>query len=273
MAEINSVFEPIHTATVSEAVVAQIEDLVLSGVLKSGQKLPPERELAELMDVSRPMVREAIKSLEARNLLVVRQGEGTFIAELTGAALSPAMIELFAQRPKAFEDYLEFRFEVEGYAAFLAAQRATDSDREIIKGIIAEMEAAHELEDPTREAQADVVLHTSIVDATHNSMLVHVMSSIYELMRRGVFYNRKFLYERGDGREALLAQHKAIADAVLARDPEKACEAAEAHMVYVQSAFDAGRESQKRIRTASKRLLLFQNATRHAGLRSRRVPS
>lgn len=179
--------ESIHTATVSEAVVAQIEDLVLSGVLKSGQKLPPERELAELMDVSRPMVREAIKSIEARNLLVVRQGEGTFIAELTGAALSPAMIELFAQRPKAFEDYLEFRFEVEGYAAFLAAQRATDSDREIIQGIIAEMEAAHELEDPTREAQADVVLHTSIVDAAHNSMPVHVMSSIYELMRRGVF--------------------------------------------------------------------------------------
>lgn len=71
----------------------------------------------------------------------------------------------------------------------------------------------------------------------------------------------------------MLAQHKAIADAVLARDPEKACQAAEVHMAYVQSAFDAGRESQKRIRTANKRLLLFQNASRHASLRSKRVAS
>ncbi|MEQ8823196.1 MAG: FCD domain-containing protein [Filomicrobium sp.] len=265
MTEIKTVFEPIEIPTVSDAVVAQIEDLVLTGVLKSGQKLPPERELAELLDVSRPMVREALKVLESRHLIVARQGEGTFVAELTGAALSPAMIELFAQRPKAFEDYLEFRFEVEGYAAFLAAQRATEGDREIIKRIIGEMEEAHELDDPTREALADVLFHTSIVDAAHNAMLVHVMSSIYELMRRGVFYNRNFLYERSGGRDALLSQHLAIANAVIAGDPEKACEAAEAHMAYVQSAFDVGREDQKRARTASKRLLLMGSGSGLSG--------
>ena len=147
------IFERIETDTVSEAVVAQIERLILDGVLKGGQKLPSERDLSELMEVSRPKVRDAIKVLEDRKLLTVRHGEGTFVAPLTGTALSPAMVDLIARHAGAFYEYLEFRREVEGYAAFMAAQRATDADHAIIKRHIDQMVAAHSNPDPTGRGQ------------------------------------------------------------------------------------------------------------------------
>ncbi|MEO1092679.1 MAG: FadR/GntR family transcriptional regulator [Pseudomonadota bacterium] len=253
-------FERIDIDTVAEAVVAQIEQLIISGVLKSGQKLPAERELAELMDVSRPKVRDAIQVLEARGLLKVRHGDGTFVNGLTGMALAPAMVDLFARHPRAFGDYLEFRREVEGFAAFLAAQRATASDRQIIEQTLTDMQIAHADPDPKRESDLDVRLHTAIVDAAHNAMLGQMMASIYDLMTRGVFYNRDFLYGRGDARERLLEQHLAIASGVLDGDPERAAAAAEAHMDFVSTSFRVGRADEERDRVARKRLVLMDLA-------------
>lgn len=266
-------FERVDLDTVADAVVSQIEQLIVSGVLKSGQKLPSERELAELMDVSRPKVRDAIKVLEDRGLLKVRHGDGTFVSSLTGAALAPAMVQLFARHPQAFGDYLEFRREVESFAAFLAAQRATASDRQIIENIFAEMEAVHRDADPSKEAEIDVRLHTAIVDAAHNSMLTQMMASIYDLMTRGVFYNRDFLYGRDDARELLLEQHRAIASAVLDRAPERAAEAAEAHMDFVQEAFGAAEANAARDRVARKRLALFGRSQKTPSRQHRRLGS
>ncbi len=266
------IFEPIDVDSVSEAVVAQIEQLIISGVLKSGQKLPSERELAELTEVSRPKVRDAIKVLEDRGLVTVRHGDGTFIADLTGAALSPAMVDLYARHAEAFFDYLEFRRELEGYAAYLAARRATDHDRAIIGDIIARMAVAHEKADPTEEAELDVGLHAAIADAAHNSMLVHVMGSIYELMQRGIFYNREQLYRRpGGARDKLLAQHQAIAKGVLEGDPDAAAAAAEAHLDFVRTEFSADNTVESRSRTARKRLGLYEMSIEKA--KSRRARS
>ncbi len=194
-------FEPIEVDTVAEAVIEQIERLLVDGVLRSGQRLPPERELAERLGVSRLKLRDALAALEARGLVVARQGDGTYVAALIGTALSPAMLELFARHPAAFLGYLEFRQETEGFATFLAAQRATETDRTIIRRIIEAMREAHTDFDPAREADLDVKFHAAIVDAAHNAMLSQVMASIYELIARGVFYNRNFLYGRADARD------------------------------------------------------------------------
>jgi len=252
-----TIFEKIANDTVSEAVVAQIEQLILNGVLKGGQKLPSERDLAELMEVSRPKVRDAIKVLEDRQLLKVRHGEGTFVAPLTGTALAPAMVDLISRHSGAFYDYLEFRREVEGYAAFMAAQRATAEDDQILGRLIGEMEAAHSNPDPAEEASIDVIFHAAVVDAAHNSILGHIMASIYELMRKGIFYNREFLYRRTDGRDLLLHQHKAIAEGIVKRDPEAAGAAAEAHMDFVRNSFSLGDSENTRRNSARKRLLLL----------------
>lgn len=255
-----NIFEPVVIDSVAEAVVTQIEQLIISGVLKSGQKLPSERELAELMDVSRPKIRDAIKVLEDRGLLAVKHGDGTFVCALTGTALSPAMIDLYSRHPSAFRDYLEFRREVEGFAAYVAAQRATESDREIIRQLVVRMEQAHDNPNPVLEAEIDAGLHAAIVDAAHNSVLTHMMSSIYELMRSGVFYNRAFLDSAAGARDKLLDQHRAIADAVVVGAADDACSAAEAHLDFVMAGFRLGNAEEARGRIARKRLALFESA-------------
>lgn len=260
MDEKGVVFEPVQISSVAEAVVEQIENLIVHGVLKSGQRLPPERTLAEQMSASRPMVREAIKTLEDRGLLVSKHGEGTFVAELTGTALSPAMINLFAQHSEGFGGYLELRKLVEGYAAATAARRATEEDREIIRLIVEEMKLAHAAYEPEREVDLDVAFHIAVLDAAQNPMLTHVMASIYELLRRGVFLGRDMQIGRGGARDALLAQHQEIARHILAADPEAAAAAATRHIEFIEKSLDQLITDKLRKKISQKRRSLFKMA-------------
>lgn len=260
------IFDPIDTDSVSAAVVTQIEKLIISGVLKSGQRLPSERDLAEQTGVSRPKIRDAIKTLEGHGLLTSLHGEGTFVASLSGTALSPAIIDLFTRHPEAFTGYLEFRREVEGFAAFTAAQRATDDDLGIIRAILDEM-VATDPSDSARELELDVQFHGAIVDATHNAMLTHTMASIYELLARGVFLGRNLEQLDKSYAATLLKQHQDIGNAVLGRDPEAAATAAEAHMDYVEATYREANSLESRASMARKRRKLLDVSTTRAGRR------
>ena len=251
------IFEKVDHETVVDAVVSQIEDLIVAGVLKEGTKMPPERELAETLDVSRQKVREALKRLEDRDLLRVRHGEGSYVAALTGAALSPAMVDLYARHQSAFFDYLEYRREQEGFAADLAARRATRVDKSILSDIMDKLQEAHDAEDTKAAQEYDIRFHSAIVDASHNSTLIHTMASIYELTRRGIFYNRDYLRTIDGTGELLLQQHHAIGNAILAGDAEGAKQAARDHIDFVERSFRVGQEDRKREDMAKKRQALM----------------
>jgi len=137
-----AIFEPVGHESLADAVVSQIEDLIASGILKQGRKLPSERDLAEMLRVSRPKLREALQVLEERGLVTTQHGEGTFVAALTGQAMMPALLALYERHEPAFFDYLEYRREQEGFAARLAARRATKADKERISEILDENERA-----------------------------------------------------------------------------------------------------------------------------------
>ena len=259
METLASVFEPIDHESVADEVVDQIEQLIISGVLKEGQKLPSEREMAELLNVSRPKLREALKRLEEEQLVEIHHGGGSFIAPLIGKALSPALMNLYARHPVAFFDYLEYRLEQESFAARLAAERATDADRKILQGIMDVMVEAHRAGDLELSKKADIDFHSAIVDASHNATLTHMMSSIYELTLRGVFYNRTYLRTIDGTGEKLLEQHLAIGAAIINGEPQAAAEAAAAHMKFVEKSFRKGEEVSKREKFASKRLLLKES--------------
>lgn len=253
-------FDPVEHDSVADSVVAQIEDMLVAGILKQGTRLPSERELAEVMDVSRPKLREALKRLEENGLIEVRHGEGSFIAKLTGQAMSPALLNLYARHSGAFFDYLEYRRTQEGFAARLAAERATSSDRSIVQSSMSKLEEAWESDDDLGSREADIAFHASIVDASHNSTLIHMMGSIFELTRQGVFYNRGFLRSIDGTGKVLLLQHKAICNAVLAGDPEAAETAAVAHIDFVEQSFRKGLEAEERENIARKRRLLQERS-------------
>ncbi len=249
----NSLFDPVGHESIADAVVAQIETMIVDGILKEGRKIPSERELAEALGVSRPKLREALQTLENRGLVTVRHGEGTFIAPLTGRAMSPALLSLYARHGSAFYDYLEYRREQEAFASRLAAQRATQSDKERIAEIIDEMQRAWENDDQDASEEADFRLHAAVVDASQNTTLIHMMASIYDLTRQGVFYNRRFLRTMDGTGEALLDQHKAIAQAIIEGDPDRADIAARHHMDFVEDSFRVGQEQHAREIRAAKR--------------------
>jgi GntR family transcriptional regulator, transcriptional repressor for pyruvate dehydrogenase complex len=222
----------------SQSVVRQVELLILRGILRPGERLPAERDLADRLGVSRPSLREALQDLSERGLLVSRAGAGVFVADVLGSAFSPALIQLFATHDEAVGDYLSFRRDMEGLAAERAARQASDTDLQVVAAIFARMEAAHAKRDPADEAELDAAFHMSIIEASHNVIMLHMMRSMFDLLKAGVFYNRQVMFRNRTTRGQLLDQHRAILSALLARDPGAARAAVEAHLSYVAGAFE-----------------------------------
>ncbi|QIE47621.1 FCD domain-containing protein [Pseudohalocynthiibacter aestuariivivens] len=229
-------FRPVTPEKLSTAVTRQIEQLILRGILRPGERLPPERELAERLGVSRPSLREAVADLSSKGLLCARAGAGIFVADVLGNAFSDALIRLFSEHDEAVFDYLAFRRDLEGLAAERAARHASDTDLKVIQTLLEKMEQAHLKPDPDTEARLDAEFHLSIIEASHNVVMLHMMRSMFQLLREGVFYNRQVMFRQRSTRDLLLGQHRAINAALQARDPAAARAAIEAHLGFVESA-------------------------------------
>nr|CRH04401.1 Pyruvate dehydrogenase complex repressor/DNA-binding transcriptional dual regulato [Candidatus Magnetococcus massalia] len=247
-------FEKIKIAKVADVIVEQLEQMILSGVLKPAEKLPSERELAQQLDVSRPSLREALFKLEAKDLIESRHGGGTYVKSVLGPTFTDPLGRLLQSHPEAAADYLEFRKVMEGEAAALAAVRHTEADREIITAQFNRMEQAQANRKLSREADADADFHLAISEATHNVILLHIMRGLFNLLQQEIFHNRHRLYTREGAQAALLQQHRDLLEAVLARDPDAARSAAQAHLSYVQQAFEEMGVEWGREHTAHQRL-------------------
>ena len=247
-------FHKIEAGKLSHSVVAQIELLILRGILRPGERLPAERELSERLGVSRPSLREAVGELERRGLLIARPNSGVFVADVLGSAFSPALIELFASHENAVFDYIAFRRDLEGLAAERAARLATDTDLQVINTIFDKMTLAHKKRDPSDEAELDANFHMAIIEASHNVVMLHMMRSMYDLLRQGVFYNRQIMFHNRMARENLLDQHRAINAAIQARNPSEARAAVDWHMSYVQQAMTEQVKSNQNEAIAKQRL-------------------
>jgi GntR family transcriptional repressor for pyruvate dehydrogenase complex len=132
-------FRKVLPEKLSAAVVRQIEQLILRGVLRPGERLPAERDLAERLGVSRPSLREAIAELSEAGLLVSRAGSGVFVAEVLGSAFAPALVRLFASHDEVAIDYTVFRRDIEALAAERAAQLGSDTDLQVVDTVFRKM--------------------------------------------------------------------------------------------------------------------------------------
>jgi len=246
-------FEKVQPEKLSLGVVRQIELLILRGILRPGERLPAERELAERLAVSRPSLREALAELQVRGLLVSRAGAGVFVADVLGSAFSTALVRLFASHDEAVFDYIAFRRDMEGLAAERAAQLGSDTDLQVINTLFSKMEAAHLKRNPTDEARLDADFHLSIIEASHNVIMLHMMRSMYDLLREGVFYNRQIMFRQRTTRDTLLDQHRAINAALQARDPAGARAAVAAHLGFVEQALKDQQKADRNEAIARKR--------------------
>lgn len=235
-APLGEIFSRIEHSRTADEVVQQIEALILEGILRVGDRLPGERELARQFDVSRPILRDALKDIEARGLLTTTPGGGTYVADVIGQVFAKPVTELFATHRKAASDYLEYRREIEGVAAEFAARRATADDLALLDRIVGRMQEVHPSGDMEAEAAIDVEFHQAIGECAHNIMLMHTLRSCYRLLSEGVLQNRILVFNLPNASATLLGQHLAIYKAVRSGDPAGARRAAMDHITYLEQA-------------------------------------
>ncbi|MEM9584087.1 MAG: FCD domain-containing protein [Pseudomonadota bacterium] len=247
-------FQKIQAEKLSGAVTKQIELLILRGILRPGDRLPSERELAERLGVSRPSLRDAVALLQEQGLLETRAGAGIFVCDVTGSAFSPALVRLFSDHEEAIFDYISFRRDLEGMAAERATRLGSDTDLKVVDTLYRKMEAAHSKRNPQEESQLDAEFHLAIIEASHNVIMLHMMRAMFQLLRGGVFYNRQMMFKQRITRDMLLDQHRAINEALQSRDGGAARAAVEAHLTYVETCLSDQRRSDRNEAIAKQRL-------------------
>lgn len=235
-------FQPVNTEKRAQAVVDQIENLILRGILRPAERLPAERELAEKLGVSRPSLRDAIARLQKNGLLTSKAGSGIFVGDVLGSAFSPALVRLFARHETAVTDYIAFRRDLETLAIERAVNHGSDTDLKIVATIFEKMESANDAE---AEAKLDAEFHMAIIDASHNVIMLHMMRSMFDLLQQGVFYNRQVIFTQRTTRGTLLDQHRAINIALQKRDAEAAKAAVQTHLNFVETALFQAQKSTK----------------------------
>lgn len=243
--------ESVRTQKLADAIAEHLEQLILEGTLRPGERLASERELAEKLSVSRPSLREALDRLVERKLLVTTP-MGTFVARFMAPLTEPLAL-LLQSNDQVIVDYFEYRQLVEGPAARLAALRATEPDRQAVSLCLERLRQAHSMTDPGEEADADADLHMLIYEASGNLVLMHVMRAFSEMLRSDVFYKRQRLYMAQEVRDILLAQHVAIAEAVIAGEGEVAEAAAAEHIRYTAETLVRLRDEDLRLNRALRR--------------------
>ncbi|SQA97417.1 Pyruvate dehydrogenase complex repressor [Cedecea neteri] len=148
------------------------------------KKLPPERELAKQFDVSRPSLREAIQRLEAKGLLLRRQGGGTFVQNSLWQSLSDPLVELLSDHPESQFDLLETRHALEGIAAYYAALRGTEEDLSRIGDCHIAIQQAQESGDLDAEADAVMQYQIAVTEAAHNVVLLHLLRCMEPMLEQ-----------------------------------------------------------------------------------------
>ena len=190
------IYSKIRQPKLSDVIEQQLEFLILEGTLRPGEKLPPERELAKQFDVSRPSLREAIQRLEAKGLLLRRQGGGTFVQSSLWQSFSDPLVELLSDHPESQYDLLETRHALEGIAAYYAALRSTDEDKERIRELHHAIELAQQSGDLDAESNAVLQYQIAVTEAAHNVVLLHLLRCMEPMLAQNVRQNFELLYSR-----------------------------------------------------------------------------
>ena len=225
-------FQPIRPKKVSSQIAEQIRTSILNGEFAPGDKLPPERELAEMFGVSRPSVREALNILASSGLVMSYQGGGTVVLSLVDTTQTNPLSELIRAEQERALDVIEVRKCMEAWTAYYAAQRALPEDLRKLEKILAEME--QNLEGLKSSQDLDANFHIVIAQATHNVVWLHLMQSIFDAMKefqRGVW---RAVYLTAEDHRLLFRHHRTVYEAIRDRNPERAQDAMMDHLTFAE---------------------------------------
>ncbi|MFZ3416771.1 FadR/GntR family transcriptional regulator [Arthrobacter sp. 3Tela_A] len=215
---------------VTDEAITKIKAMLISGELKAGDRIPPEKDLSERLGLSRSSLREAVKALELARVLDVRRGDGTYVTSLEPAILMETMsfvVDLHQERAAA--ELLEVRRILEPGSASLAARRITEDAATELKACVAAVEEDSSVEDLIAH---DLAFHALVAKASGNAYLHGLLEGLSAGTLRGHIWTG-LMQDRAVS--ATLAEHAAIAAAIAARDPDLARALMTVHVSGVES--------------------------------------
>jgi GntR family transcriptional repressor for pyruvate dehydrogenase complex len=204
-------------------------NLILSGEFSPGDALPAERELAVRLGVSRPLIREALRSLEAVNIVESRRGAGTYVTDLSPELLMAPLRNAFRLIRGSEVDLFEVRRFLEPQAAAVAAMHMQDDDFSELDRLLDELDRSDQHTFP----ELDIAFHEWIVRRTNNRLLLSVVRGIRDLEYQVLAITAI----SAESRKLSAVEHRAIASAIRARDPERAKAAMLLHLARVEDRF------------------------------------
>jgi GntR family transcriptional repressor for pyruvate dehydrogenase complex len=230
-------FSVVSRSTLPEEIANRLLQQIREQELRPGDKLPAERNLAEMMRVSRPVVREALRALALMRVVDIRQGDGTYITSLEPRQLIAHLDFVFSKDSVALVQLLEARRVIESGNVRLAALRVTASDLAELETLVATLGGA--IDEPGRFSELDIELHIAVCAAAGNFLLLQFMNIISTLGR----VSRERTGGLREVREAAMHDHRLLLEALRAHDPDAAERVMLRHLDHVEeglrSAIDA----------------------------------
>lgn len=227
--ELEMAIAPIKSTRIYQEIVRQVKAMIAEGRLKSGDRLPPERDLAEKFLVSRTSVREALRALESLGLIEIRPGEGTFVREVSIDALVEPLALIMVSQREAIGELFEARRLLEPSIAALAAERATPDEVHEMTRILEE-QAKEVAAGKTGFAQ-DAEFHAAVGAAAHNRAITRVAQSLMDLLAQ----SREESINTPGRATRSHQDHRRILAAIQHRDPAAARAAMLEHLQAVEA--------------------------------------
>ena len=210
-------------------VLALFRRMIRDGRVRPGERLPNERDLARHLGISRPSLREAVRALAAMNILEVRQGSGTYVTSLDPELLAEPLQLILAIDASAIVALFELRRIIEPSASALAAQRATPRELDLLRREIERGTAVQHR--PDALVDHDTALHRLVHQAAHNPLLLSASASLAGLART----SRLRTVRLPENARLTIREHRAIVDAICARNPGQAAKQMLAHLQRIET--------------------------------------
>jgi GntR family transcriptional regulator, transcriptional repressor for pyruvate dehydrogenase complex len=214
-------------APLVDVVAATLQDAIRAAALATGDRLPSERTLAEMLAVSRSTIREALHELELKGLVERQRGRGTLVAGRAGAAYQDHLLERLGADRRTLLEVMDFREAVEAPTAARAAQSATEAD---LRGLRSLVESMGRTRSSRRYVVLDGQFHLGVARATHNALWARVVEWSVEWMTEARSPSQVTAHHRGTS----VAGHRAILASMEAGNPEAAAAAMLGHLRSVR---------------------------------------
>ncbi len=224
----------VQTQKIYKNIVEQIVDLIHDGSLKKGDKLPPERSLAEMLNVSRTSVREALKVMEIMGIIEIRPGEGSVVSDFNVEPFLSMIWPVILANRDIEKDLQEFRKILEeGSIRRLALRGETEDFFKDLKDIVDEMEKS--IDNCSQSVKLDILFHRRIFELTGNRLLLVAQNLTEYILEKTVKYNRSEAIKKDGSGQVIYKQHLEIYQAVVKGDSVEAVRKISEHLDYVQS--------------------------------------